>query len=66
MLVLHRSRMENTDGNDVAYILWTSAHGPRKIVEKRKQIECNRMWWKWGIQTGVREPVEETISPMMR
>ena len=66
MLVLHRSRMENTDGNDVAYIWWTSVHGPRKIIEKRKQIESNRMWWKRGIQTGVRELAEEMISPMMR
>ena len=58
--------MESTDGNNVAYILWTSVHRPRKIIEIRKQIESNRMWWKRGIQTGVREPAEEMVSPMMR
>ena len=66
MLVLHRSRMGNTSGEGILYILWTSAHGPRNNSEERKQKETNRTLWKREILTGVREPVEERISPMIR
>ena len=33
---------------------------------KKKQRETNRTLWKWEILTGVREPVEERISPMIK
>ena len=55
--------MGNTSGEGILYILWTSMHGPRNDGEERKQKETNRMLWKQGTLTNVRELVEKRISP---